>query len=132
MSIRENILLINTQQYIDILMHWYLICAVDMHNKTLRIAIHQCIIISSYLYQADSTVGMGWFRITNYCHATWSTTYLWAPILTTHIYSINFLTIATPLSCACQQHLLGLYVLLQLQSQLQLLYSTSCTITTLS
>ena len=60
---------------------------------------------------ADGTVGLGWVGISTsmpHGHLIFEHRYL------PHIYSINFLIIATPLSCVCQQHLLGLCVLLQL------------------
>ena len=51
LSIKEDILLINTQQYIDISMHRYLICTTDTHFVTLRIVTHLYITVSPHLYQ---------------------------------------------------------------------------------
>ena len=50
-----------------------------------------------------------------------------------HMRSVNFLIIATPLSHACQQHLLGLCVLTALATRSDILQcSTPCTIATLT
>ena len=50
LSIAENILLIGTQQYIDILMHQYLICSVDTHIQSLCTTMYQCIPVLSHYY----------------------------------------------------------------------------------
>ena len=50
LSITENILLIGTQQYIDILMHPYLICSINTHIQLLGTTMYQCITLSSHHY----------------------------------------------------------------------------------
>ena len=50
LSIAKNILLINTQQYIDILMHQYLICSINTHIQSIGTTMYQCITLSSHHY----------------------------------------------------------------------------------
>ena len=58
--------------------------------------------------------------------------YIFKCLLLQHMRSIDSLIIAIPLSHACQQHLLGLCVFIQIQGQVYLQYFTSCTVNTLT
>ena len=58
-------LLIDTQRYLDISMHRYSICSIDMHIELLCIAMHRCMSRAPSQYclisnAADEDVGVRW------------------------------------------------------------------------
>ena len=68
--------------------------------------------IARYLLTlADDTVGLGWVGISTF-HATYHGQHVFERHCIQRMRSTDFLIIATPLSCARQQHPLGLCVLL--------------------